>query len=1430
MDADWLKKSGANSAPNHSGGAFSTSFLAESLHGRQTERAQLALALRRIQGGATPEVIMIAGRGGVGKSTLARWLLAKAREEHAATGEGKCYQLSAEIPYAALAQTIRMLTLHALGQDQPALDLLAQRWLKLLSGHGNSIAELVPEARHVLGSSSPPMSVLTPQGLERIGRALIRSLEAFSQPGRPTVVLLDDLQWADEATLSVLAAFVAAPPRNVLLLGTYRDDGAGFAQRYTQARHANRSAEANFTDITLEPLSVAALEDIVAETLRQPSERLASLVAVLHARSGGNPYFAQQLLHRWVDDGALLRDADGAWRWSEATIAQTRYAGHVIDLLVQRIAKMPETCRLVLRQLACVGMHCDADLVAYLCDIDAADFAAAVSQLTASGLLVRHQSALVFQHDRVLEAAYALIDAGSTSAAHARVARRMAQYWQGNWPQHAYDIGNQIEKIAPDDMRDGEKPVFVQILLAAARRAQRASAVDRASAYNRTAQSIMAEDWWQTEFALAYEAALIECECLIARTELSLAVQHLASVSVRVLAPGARASLYRLEAVLHTLRSDYEGAIDAALAGLAILGVPLVRYPAPTDIQATYLSVQQALQGRPIAAMAQLPVCEDEQIKTVMALLATLISSFFTTGHIGFTHLAKLVELTLKHGVCQDSPYGLAWYGVFISSYYGEYEDGYAFGLAALEVVDRHGFESGRIATLVALDQVAVWTQPLATALNYARQASAGGTLSGDVGMACYACNHVVSDLLAMGAALALVDEAAEQGKQFARSIGYVDIELLIQSQSDFVGYMAMAYPDDGQQRWMDACAERAGTARSLPTKFWVWLYAGMAAAFYLQWQLAAELLLKAKEFLSAVPAHINIADWHLFYALALSRSVATGEAEALAVLRRTVAQFAVWADHNPRTFDNKLHLIRGELARAEGDALAALAYFERAATCAGASGLVHEQALAHELAAILCRDNALHIAGEHHVRRARAAYLEWGADAKAASLTVAQQPEAEAGASQDASALERGLKAAQALSQESVKEKLVETMMSDLLVHASAQFGVLIRISDGVPMIEASGRLTGAGIVTSIAVVEPTASIIAPGLLNVVLRTHQPVVINNAADDAFSVLAQRPSPAPCAILCLPLLRAGMLIGVLYLENQQEPGVFNPARVARLELMASQIAIALDYARLYEQLIAANEARSHAEKDLYVARAELVKNAHLTVLANLGASIAHEVNQPLGAIVASAAASLRWLDRPVPDIERAQAGLQHVKQEGMRAGDIIRSLRGLASQTPSVLAPVSVPALVSGVVGILGAELGACGISVDLQLAPEAVVVGDRIQLQQVVLNLVNNAIDAMRESGPRARRELTVVTRRADGFLQIVIEDSGPGISEEELARIFTPFYTTKDSGLGMGLAICRTIAEAHGGTLTASRRAAGGSAFVIELPVPVMPVHALR
>ncbi|HBO76802.1 MAG TPA: histidine kinase, partial [Cupriavidus sp.] len=305
------------------------------------------------------------------------------------------------------------------------------------------------------------------------------------------------------------------------------------------------------------------------------------------------------------------------------------------------------------------------------------------------------------------------------------------------------------------------------------------------------------------------------------------------------------------------------------------------------------------------------------------------------------------------------------------------------------------------------------------------------------------------------------------------------------------------------------------------------------------------------------------------------------------------------------------------------------------------------------------------------------------------------------------------------------------------------------------------------------------------------------------------------------SLVCLPLVRGGTLIGAYYLENNLAPGVFGAGRIAELEVLAPQVAIALETARLYEQLIDENDRRLAAEMGLRSARAELARTSHLTVMGTLAASIAHEVNQPLTAIVASVDASLRWLNRATPNLGEVQDGLAHIRKNGLRAAEIIRALRALARQTPSVMTPLRPDEVLSEVLDMVRMEIAGHGVRVSTSLSTDgALVAADRVQLQQVMLNLITNAIDAMATTPPDAR-DLVIASALENAEVVIRVEDAGHGIPDAMRQRLFDPFITSKQSGMGMGLAICKSIIDAHGGELDAAPRDGGGTVFTFRLPV---------
>jgi signal transduction histidine kinase len=246
--------------------------------------------------------------------------------------------------------------------------------------------------------------------------------------------------------------------------------------------------------------------------------------------------------------------------------------------------------------------------------------------------------------------------------------------------------------------------------------------------------------------------------------------------------------------------------------------------------------------------------------------------------------------------------------------------------------------------------------------------------------------------------------------------------------------------------------------------------------------------------------------------------------------------------------------------------------------------------------------------------------------------------------------------------------------------------------------------------------------------------------------------------------------------------------------------------------------------RRRAEEALRNAQAELIRVARLTTMGELLASIAHEINQPLAAVASSGSACLRWLNRDQPDLASAREAVSRIVRDAHRAGDVIHSLRALAQKSGPQLTRLDIRDAIEEVLALTHGELQQHGVVLHTDLAASAQpVLGDKVQLQQVLLNLIVNGIQTM-TAVPDRRRELTVSGALVEpGRVQISVEDTGLGLDPAIAHRIFDPFFTTKPDGLGMGLSICRSIIAAHGGQLWASPRAPHGTAFHFTIPIAV-------
>ncbi len=420
-----------------------------------------------------------------------------------------------------------------------------------------------------------------------------------------------------------------------------------------------------------------------------------------------------------------------------------------------------------------------------------------------------------------------------------------------------------------------------------------------------------------------------------------------------------------------------------------------------------------------------------------------------------------------------------------------------------------------------------------------------------------------------------------------------------------------------------------------------------------------------------------------------------------------------------------------------------------------------------------------------------------------------AARPAVTIGAPVEKSEIGAIVQASQAVSSEIDPDKLIETLMRFAVEQTGAERGLLILLPGDAPRIEAEATTSDGRVAVVLRQVPVTPTELPEQLLHHAIRTRETVILDDVATPSlFSTDAYIQQRQPRSVLCLPFVKHARLVGALYLETNRKPRAFTPDRVAALELVVLQAAISLENAALHGAL------RN--------AQADLAHMARLTTLGELATSIAHEINQPLSAIVMNGNACLRWLSNERQNPDEARAAAQRIVRDGLRTSEIIRSIRALARKTAPEMTLFDINGAIRKVLALMRNELCRHDVSIEIDCSENlAPVLGDPVQLQQVILNLMMNGVEAMGTAMQRPRVLRLISELGGPGTLRVAVEDSGPGLAPEIADRVFDAFFTTKPNGTGMGLSICRSIIDAHGGRLWASPRAPHGAVFQFTLPI---------
>ncbi|XXX82648.1 ATP-binding sensor histidine kinase [Sorangium sp. So ce134] len=1176
------------------------------LYGREDDVGLLLRAFERVMSTGAPELVLVSGYSGIGKSALVHELYRPAVRERALFLSGKFDRYRRGIPYSTLVQAFRELVLEILTESEDRIATWRQRLLGALGINGQLMVEVIPHVELIIGPQ-PPVPELPPAEAQSRFRAVFRHfIGVFARKEHPLALFLDDLQWSDSASLGLLRDLMThSEARHLLIIGAYRDNEVSASHPLMLALDHVRKAGARISTIVIGALSREHLAALVGDALRCRREDVAPLSDLVHEKTAGNPFFAIQFLAALYEERLIAFDERAeAFRWDVAKIREQGFTDNVIDLMVGKLARLPPSAQTAVKQLACLGNTAEVGLMATIRGRTEQDTHADLCDAVCAGLVLRLEGAYKFLHDRVQEAAYSLIPEGERAAAHLGIGRLLAaRTAPEEIEEKIFEIVNQLNRGARLITSREERERVARLNLVAGRRAKASAAFASALEFLAVGAALLEEDRWERQYELAFALELHRAECEYLTGDLGAAEERLSALSPRARDLIDAAAVACVRADLYTTLDRSELAVEICLEYLRRVGVRWSPHPTDEEVRQEYELLWRQLGSRPIEALVDLPPMTDPVHRAIVDILSWgQAPALFTDQNLHSLIVGRMVNLSLEHGNSDGSCFGYVQVGMVLGAHFGDYGAGYRFGRLGIELVDKHGLD--RFKARVYLDfghLVNPWTRHVRTSVELLQRAFEMANETGDLTFAAYTCNCSIMILLAKGDPLGDVQREAERALAFVREARFGLVIDIITAQLQLIRHLRGLLPDASS--FDDGTFDEARFERHLESDprlsiaaCWYWI-CKLEAQFHAgNCDSALAAAARAERLLWTKQSFIDVADYHFYTALARAARCEASNGERrrhLAALAAHHEQLEVWASSCPDNFYGRAALVGAEIARLEGRELDAERLYEEAIRSARESGFAHGEALAYEIASRFYRARGFDLIAATYLREARACYARWGADGKVRQLdrcnpdlwdARAPAPAATIAARPEEIDLLSVIKASQAISSEIVHDELLCTLLTAVLEQGGAQRACLVLVQDERLCIEAEATHgeSGAARIVLPRSTEHVCDRVPASLVRYVHRTKERVILGHAAADAgkFSGDGYFARSRPSSVLCMPILRQAEVAGLLYLENNLLAGAFTPDRLTSLSLLATQAAISLENARL---LASEHGARTEAE-------------------------------------------------------------------------------------------------------------------------------------------------------------------------------------------------------------------------------------------------------
>ncbi|MEH2205116.1 MAG: AAA family ATPase [Nostoc sp.] len=1206
----------------------------EKLYGRETAVQQLLEAFERVSLGKR-EIMLIAGCSGVGKTAVVNEVHKPIVRQRGYFIKGKFDQFNRNIPLSAFVQSLRDLIVQLLTETDRQLQQWKKNILAALRDDGQMIVEVIPELEKIIGKQ-PPTSELSAEAAQNRFNLLFQSfIQIFTRKEHPLVIFLDDLQWADLASLKLIQLLMDESDSGYLLLiCAYRDNEVSSAHPLISTLDELRKIGTTINLMTLQPLSQLKLNQLVSDTLGCKEELALPLSQLVFHKTQGNPFFATQFIKALHQDGLIIFNfAESCWQCDIAKINQQSLTDNVLEFMAFQLRRLPESTQQALKLAACIGNQFDLATLAIVSEQLETETAACLWNGLQEGLILpqsevykfyvgqeeqiftpqtSQNTGYKFLHDRVQQAAYSLIPDDQKQATHYKIGMLLL----GNSSdlereERLFEIVTHLNAASSLTTEPSERQELAQLNLSAGRRAKSATAYTVAVEYLTVGISLLSHSSWESHYdlTLALYIEVTEATYLNADFEqmeqwVTIVLQHAKTLLDSIPIYVTRMMAGRSQGLpLKTL--------NIGLQVLQLLGIEFPQQSTAADIGRAGEAIMRLWEGRSSLDLLNLSTMKDAHRLAAMSIMSKMIpAAYLARPALMPLLIFKQVEFSIKYGNCPVSVYAYADYGIILCGVLGNLEAGYEFGQLALNLLEQLQSKIFKSRTyFIVYYFIRHWKDPLREQLVHLQEGYQNGLETGDLDSTalnaqayCHYAYFAGRELTGLANEMAAYRQSIYSLKQES-PLQY--LEIAYQAVLNLLGHSqspdrltGTIYHAEQRLSLNQATQDRTGLFYWQVNQTILWYLFG-------QYQEAAQQSAQAKQYLDAGIAQFSVA-LYFFYdsliRLAVYKAATESEQQQIfAQVEANQEKMQKWAAFAPCNHQHRWDLVEAERYAISNRAVA-MDFYDRAIAKAKENGFLQDEALANELAAKFYLNWGKEKVAQAYMQTAYSGYARWGAKAKTDDLEkrypqllhpILQQTVQTVNLLEALATIANPINSFTSTATSS-GSNINNILDLSAILRASQTLSATIQLDEFLQQLTQI-ILENAGAdkcalflpedekwqIRAITTLDSTSLKLEPlennlnvpmALIQYVKNTASVVVIDDLKTNLPIVDDYLIQHQPKSVICLPILNQGRLVGILYLENHLTSGVFTSDRILVLNFLCTQAAISLENARLYANL------------------------------------------------------------------------------------------------------------------------------------------------------------------------------------------------------------------------------------------------------------------